>query len=544
MKSVRRSFIRSDFPAPGRTEDDDATGRRERSRVSRAIGIAGPSAMAVQAGAEIAEAGGNAVDAAVAASLVAMCTEVGIVGLDAAAYITLWRPGESPVVIDGGIVMPGIGRPSERFGSAGRPVALDYGGGMQTLVGYGAVGVGGAVAALGEAAASWSSLDWSRLVAPAVAHARDGFPLSHASSTWLRYSHREIFGWQPESAAVIHDARGELLPPGATVHVPGLADSLSELAEEGPGALYGGRLGQAIADCVDAGGGLMGREDRRAYRALRRHPVTCTLDGWTIALPPPPAIGGTALAAMLARMGTMPEDGWTPAAVAVLAEAQREVLRRLQSLAGHEDADQFLQSLLAWARAGGDPAAQQSPSTVHVSAMDDEGLGCAITASSGYGAGVLVPGAGIWLNNCLGELEINPRGFHGLAPGQRMATNMSPVIARRDDAAALALGSPGAERITTALLQVMLNFMRLGWSLEEAVAAPRLHVERLAEHWRVAAEPGLPLDGVHMPCRVFDGLSMFFGGAGAVLLQADGALTAAADPRRQGAAVVARASAS
>jgi gamma-glutamyltranspeptidase / glutathione hydrolase len=507
--------------------------------VSRAIGIAGPSEMAVRAGAEIAAAGGNAVDAAIAATLVALCTEVGIVGLDAAAYITLWRPREPPVVIDGGIAMPGFGRPAERFGAAGRPVALDYGGGMKTVVGYGTVGIGGAVAALGEAAASWSSLAWPQLIAPAAVHARDGFPLSHASHTWLRYSHREIFGWQADSAAVIHDEKGELLPPGGTVHLPGLANSLAELAREGPSAFYSGNLGRAIADCIDAGGGLMGHEDRHAYHALRRRPVSCALDGWMVALPPPPAIGGTALAAMLARMGTVPEQEWTPAAVAVLAGAQCEVLRRLQTLAEHEDADEYLERLLAWARAGGDPRAQQSPSTVHVSAMDDEGLGCAITASSGYGAGILVPGTGIWLNNCLGELEINPRGFHGLAPGQRMASNMSPVVARRPDGAALALGSPGAERITTALLQVMLNFMRLGRSLEEAVAAPRLHVERLGSDWRVAAEPGLPLDDLSLPCRVFDGPSMFFGGAGAVLRQADGALIAAADPRRQGAAVVA-----
>ncbi|HRP87164.1 MAG TPA: gamma-glutamyltransferase [Gammaproteobacteria bacterium] len=175
---------------------------------------------------------------------------------------------------------------------------------------------------------------------------------------------------------------------------------------------------------------------------------------------------------------------------------------------------------------------------MHVSALDQDGLGCAITASSGYGSGVLVPRTGIWLNNCLGELELNPRGFHGLQPGQHMASNMSPTVARGVDGAVLVLGSPGAERITTALLQVMLNFMRLGMSLEEALAAPRLHVERVVDAWQAAAEPGLPLDAVPMPWRQFDALSMFFGGAGAVLREADGTLIAAADPRRQGAAVV------
>ena len=511
---------------------------RRAAGTRRAIGIAGPSELAVAAGAAAADCGGNAVDAAISAALAALCTEVAIVGLDAAAYITVWAPGQSPVVIDGGIVMPGMGQPAGRFGAAGRPVRLDYGGGMETVVGHGAVGVGGAVAALGEAAAGWSSLPWEALTRPVADCVRAGFPLSRASHTWLQYSHREIFGWQAESAAVIHDQDGKLLPPGAMIHVPGLADSLEALGREGPGLLYGGWLGEAIADCVQSGGGLLGRQDRQAYRAQRRAATRCAVDGWSVAVPPPPAIGGAALAAMLARLAELPQNGWDARSVAALAMVQRDVFEFLRTLPDDRDADEALMTLLEWARGGGDPGGRHSPSTVHVSTLDDSGLGCAVTASSGYGSGVLVPGTGIWLNNCLGELELNPRGFHGLRPGEHMASNMSPAVARKTDGAALALGSPGAERITTALLQVMLNFMHFGMTLEDALAAPRLHVERVAEGWQAAAEPGLPLEQVPLPCRRFDGLSMFFGGAGAVLRAPDGALVAAADPRRQGAARV------
>lgn len=511
--------------------------------MSAAVGIAGPSGIAVDAGAAAVSAGGNAVDAAVAATLAALSTEVGIVGLDAGAFITVWPPGESPVTIDGGIAMPGLEQQASRFGAAARPVALDYGGGMQTLVGYGSVGVGGAVAALGEVAAAWSRLEWPALVAPAAERVRAGFPLGRASHTWLRYSHAEIFGWQPESAAVIHDAQGALLPAGAPVHVPGLADTLLELGREGARALYDGRLGAEIATCVQAGGGLLGAADRRAYRAHLRAPLCCELDGWQVAVPPPPALGGAALAAMLTRLAGRPERDWTPAAVAALAATQREVFALLAALPEIEDADAVLAALRDWARSGGDTGGQHAPSTVHVSTLDEDGLACAVTASSGYGSGVLVPGAGIWLNNCLGELELNPRGFHALPPGSRMASNMSPVTARGPDGEVLSLGSPGAERITTALLQVLLNFLHRGLSLEDALAAPRLHVERTAEGWRAAAEPGLPMEAVELPCRHFDGLSMFFGGAGAVLREGDGRLVAAADPRRQGAARVVRATA-
>lgn len=505
------------------------------TRVS--VGIAGPSEIAVRAGAEVAERGGNAVDAAVATTMAALATEIGIVGLDAGAFISVWRPGEAPCVIDGGIAMPGYGREPDRFGVAGRPVTLDYGGGMETVVGYGAVGVGGAVAALGDVAGGWGRLDWPELLAPAAARARQGFPLGAASGTWLNYSHHEIFGWQPESGAVIHDAAGDLLPVGAPMRVPGLAETLVELGREGPAAFYTGRLGAAIAGCVDAGGGLMSAADRAAYQVVRREPLHCTVDHWKVAVPPPPAVGGAALAAMLARMGTAPRSAWSAATVAQLAVAQRDVFERIQELAAPE-ADAALDALLRWAASGGGATGGSAPSTVHISTLDEDGLACAVTASSGYGSGVLVPGTGIWLNNCLGELELNPLGFHALAPGARMGSNMSPVVARSADGAVLSLGSPGAERITTALLQVMLNFMRLGRSLEEALAAPRLHVERSVAGWQAAVEPGLPVGEVPMPVRAFDTLSMFFGGAGAVLREADRALVAAADPRRQGAALV------
>ena len=504
------------------------------------IGIAGPSEIAVRAGGAVAERGGNAVDAAVAAAIAALVTEIGIVGLDAGAFISVWRPGEAPCVIDGGIAMPGLGRTPERFGAAGRPVALDYGGGMETIVGYGAVGIGGAVAALGDAAGGWGRMEWPDLLAPAAEQARRGFPLGAASATWLSYSHREIFGWQPESGAVIHDAAGELLPPGSPMHVPGLAETLVELGREGPAAFYTGRLGTEIAGCIDAGGGLMSVADRAAYRVARREPLHCTVDDWEVAVPPPPAIGGAALAAMLARMGAEPRGAWSDATVAQLAAAQRQVFERIQELSAHAgpEADAALQALLRWAASGGGATGGSAPSTVHISTLDEDGLACAVTASSGYGSGVLVPGTGIWLNNCLGELELNPKGFHALAPGARMGSNMSPVVARSADGAVLSLGSPGAERITTALLQVMLNFMRVGCSLEEALAAPRLHVEKAAAGWQAAVEPGLPVAQVAMPVRAFDALSMFFGGAGAVLREADRTLVAAADPRRQGAALV------
>jgi gamma-glutamyltranspeptidase/glutathione hydrolase len=141
------------------------------------------------------------------------------------------------------------------------------------------------------------------------------------------------------------------------------------------------------------------------------------------------------------------------------------------------------------------------------------------------------------LNNCLGEPELNRLGLHALVPGTRLASNMAPSVGRRDDGSALAVGSPGADRITTALMQVLGRHALLGMEVGAAIDAPRAHVRILdGDSVRVdheddeaivaaAAELGLPTYS-HGP------LSMFFGGVGAAWVGGDGSLAAAGDPRR------------
>jgi gamma-glutamyltranspeptidase/glutathione hydrolase len=178
-----------------------------------------------------------------------------------------------------------------------------------------------------------------------------------------------------------------------------------------------------------------------------------------------------------------------------------------------------------------------------VSAVDSTGSACAITSSYGYGSGATLPGTGLWLNNCLGEHELN-RGTPP-APGERLPSNMAPTVGRRDDGAVLAIGSPGADRITTALLQALASFAHGGASLQGAIDLPRLHVHHLegddaraaGTAVRVEAEEDLPLPEVDLPVRRHHPQSMYFGGVGAALRLPDGDVEAAADPRRAGAAL-------
>jgi gamma-glutamyltranspeptidase/glutathione hydrolase len=184
-------------------------------------------------------------------------------------------------------------------------------------------------------------------------------------------------------------------------------------------------------------------------------------------------------------------------------------------------------------RRAGDPL--RSPSTIHVSVVDEEGTACALTASAGYGSGVIPTGTGIWMNNALGELEL-VGDADALQPGERLVSNMAPTVCRRSDGAVLAIGSPGADRITSALAQTLAAFTIEGRSLEEAIRKPRLHV--IVEGPSVAVEPGIDTSAVDLPVRRYEGLHMFFGGVGAALIDGSGRLWAVADPRRDGASGV------
>jgi gamma-glutamyltranspeptidase/glutathione hydrolase len=504
------------------------------------VAVAASNQLAAAAGLQLASLGGNAVDAALAAGLVAMVCEPGICSLAGGAFVTVQPADGSPsVTVDGNVEMPGRGLPADRFGRGVSDVTTGYGGGVTMTIGYGSVATPGALAAVAEAHRRYGRAPWREVVAPVVAAARDGFPLGSASVYYLSSVHESIFGWHPDSRAALHTADGQLLPVGALVRIPHLAESLSLIAEEGAGVLYAGELAKLIATDVAEHEGVLTAADLAAYQPIVRPALTVDMGGWTLATNPPPSIGGPALAAMLALMDGRPDGGWTAEDVAHLVAVQQAVLSyRMEHLDVAPDRTATAREMLDLVATGGLAAVRGSASTIHVSVVDDEGGACSVTASSGYGSGVMTPGTGIWLNSCLGEPELNRGGLHALPPGERLPSNMAPTVGRHRDGAVLAIGSPGADRITTALLQSLASFANGGLSLEAAIARPRLHVRFLDGAPLVDHEEDLELPpDLDLPAREHHALSMYFGGVGAALRSADGSLLAAADPRR--AAVVA-----
>jgi gamma-glutamyltranspeptidase/glutathione hydrolase len=338
----------------------------------------------------------------------------------------------------------------------------------------------------------------------------------------------------------VHDDDGVVIKAGSIVVIPELAEALELIAKDGAETLYTGELAELLIRDMADNEGILTAQDLAEYEAVVRPALIVQQNGWRLATNPPPAVGGVAVAAMLALLDGVPGQGsWNQRELERLVEVQHAVFGRRLAELDEEDVRKLEGQKLLDLAAGGDLRALSSPSTATVSVVDDEGDACAITVSSGYGSGVMTPGTGIWLNNALGEQELVHDGPHSLAPGTRLTSNMAPSVARRDsDGAVLAISSPGSDRIPSAIAQVYALYTHGGLPLEEAVEHPRLHV-RVREDVVVDYEDDLAVSGsTGLPTRSMPPHSMYFGGVAAAFWDPAEGLTAVGDPRRTGAVAV------
>jgi gamma-glutamyltranspeptidase/glutathione hydrolase len=469
----------------------------------------------------------------------ASVTEPGIIGPLGGCFLNIWPVHGEPCVIDGNVEMPGRSAPKDRFGAGLIECVTTYGGGMTTYAGPGSVATPGMFAAMGAAHRQFGAADWAGLFHTAAVSVRDGFPLSQTAASYLALVAHTIFAWEPQARGLYTD-QGQGLPAGHLIRDGALAQTLEQIGAEGATSLYTGDLAHRIAADVQDRGGLLDLADLAAYRPVLRPALRTRLRGWDLACNPPPAIGGPVLTAMLRLVGEIT----APVQPTDAARVMRQVLDlRLHRVDVADDLEAAGHELLETIARLGDVGLPTSASTAHVSVVDEDGMSCAVTASAGYGSGMSLAGTGMLANNALGETELNRRGLHALSPGTRLASNMAPTTGRHDDGSHLSIGSPGADRITTALLQVLIHFCLHGQDLQHAVNAPRIHLRHLEDgsvridHER-DVDLAASLAGQELARHEHDPHAMYFGGVGAALRGADGTLSAAADPRRAAATAV------
>jgi gamma-glutamyltranspeptidase/glutathione hydrolase len=463
-----------------------------------------------------------------------MNTEPGVCALAGSAFITIWPHDGDPVTIDGNVAVPGAGLAEDERGQGAVPVSIHYGGGIDTLVGPGSVSIPGSLAALEYAWKKYGATSWEAIFAPTIRAAQEGFPLPAACHYYLGYAGDSIFDRSEDGHNALHRDDGSLREAGSKIVIPHLADTLEAISREGASLFYEGELAASISNHCRDGGGMLTREDLATYKAIERQALRTEIGNWSIATNPAPAIGGAVLAAMIMACSDFHDRVWNRATLEQLIHAQQACLDfRKRNLDLAEDVGSEATRLIESARTGRLLGRWASASTVHTSVVDSAGTACAITASSGYGSGEMPADTGLWLNNCLGEIELNRRGLDAGPIGARLPSNMAPSVARSGDSV-LAVGSPGADRITTALQQFLINYLLFEMPLEDAIAHPRVHVDTSGEDVRLMAEPGLDLPETELPTHLFPNLVMYFGGVGAAVYDSKTGLATAADPRREG----------
>jgi gamma-glutamyltranspeptidase/glutathione hydrolase len=508
--------------------------------MTRRAAVAAPNPTATQSALDVLACGGNALDATVAAMVAASVTEPGIISPLGGCYINLWPEQGSPVVVDGNVEMPGRGASAERFGQGLIECVTTYGGGLTTYAGPGSVATPGMFAAMGWAHERYGSAPWAELFTPATRAVEHGFAVSRTAETYSGLVADSIFAWDPVTRDV-YTREGQPLRAGDLIVDADLAATLELIAAEGASVVYTGEVGHALADDVQSRGGLLTRADLAAYQPVVREALRASLGDWDLACNPPPAIGGPVLTAMLRLLNSGAGEHVTAADA---ASVMRRVLDlRLSRMDLSPDLEAAGVDLLEQISRTSEEVLPTPASTAHVSVVDSEGMACAITASSGYGSGMTIAGTGMLANNALGEPELNRRGMHALQPGTRMASNMAPTTGRHSDGTVLSIGTPGADRITTALTQVLLHVCVHGESLQEAIDRPRLHVRHLDDgsvriDYERDAGLAAALVDAELPLYEHEPHAMFFGGVGAALRHPDGALSAGADPRRAAATAV------
>src|ERR1700744_6108711 len=371
------------------------------------------------AGAAALRGGGNAVDAAVAAVLASFAVESPLTGLGAGGYMVV-HDGGGTTLVGFFVAAPGAGGGSRTADLAPVTVVFDASTSQTFYVGPVSCAVPGTPAGLVGALRRCGSMPLAELAAPAIRLAREGAPVNHQQAYILEIL-APIHGRLPGTRELYAPA-GRTLREGETFRFEELAVALERFAAEGVVPFCGGGVAAALSVFVLEGGGTLARDDLAAYAAIEREPVHAAFRGTEVLTNPRPAAGGTLIAHSL------------------------EVLERHGPASGPE-------GLVAAMDAANDPRPSLLGSTTHISVIDADGMCAAVTCSNGSGSGVLVPGTGVILNNMLGEEDLNQGGFHKIPPGSRVPSMMAPTVVLRGGEVVLAVGSAGANRIPSGILQ-------------------------------------------------------------------------------------------
>lgn len=486
--------------------------------------VATEQELASRIGLNVLKSGGNAVDAAVAIgfALAVALPNAGNVGGGGFMMVYDAKTAKT-VALDFREVAPAAASRDMYLDAAGRVID------GKSLYTHHAIGVPGTVAGLTHALQKWGTQPLAKLLAPSIALAEKGYPVSETLAKVLQQETRNMGKW-PATQAIFWK-NGAPLKAGDRLVQKDLGHSLRLIARQGAKAFYEGEIAHKIAADMAKNGNPMTLADLKNYKVVEREPVRGTYRGYEIVTMPPPSSGGIHLVQILNMMETWPLNAWghnSATTVHHMAEAMKLAYADRAEYLGDPGfvqvpvkgltSKQYAAGLVRQidpdrARAAkdiraGKPQPYESDQTTHYSVVDQAGNMVAVTytLNTNFGSGIVAPGTGIMLNNEMDDFSAKPGvpnaygviggDANAVAAGKRPLSSMTPTFVLKDGKPWLATGSPGGPRIITTVLQQISNGIDYGMNPAEAASQLRFHHQWTPDELRI--EKGFSPDTIRL----------------------------------------------
>ena len=425
----------------------------------------------------------NAADVLITSIVTSMVTDLGVVAPTSSGLLTYYDGHTNKShTIDGYFVSPKDFKGNDH---EEHRVVLTYGGYVETCKGANTFAIPGIYKILDFLYKNYASLPLDKLLEFPINIAKNGFKLTQPTKDYFQHSLKPMFMWHDYSRRILEHITNDF--DNGIVKISKLSDSLEHLSNEGFNDFYIGDIAKEILKTIFNEGGHATSDDFKNYELIEDNKFNFKYKNLILTGHSGPSIGGLMVLKYLEELSN-------DVKIKSLIDVYKN---RKDNYEFFGDRHKFINNEIL--------NLSKSSSTIQVNTSDEMNNHFSITFSSGYGSGVLCRNTGMYLNNSLGEIELNPQGFLGDTKGDRLISNMSPLIIESENGITT-IGSPGADRISSAIAQVLLNFsINKNW--KEAIDKPRFHVNGDGS---VRAEPGsLEIDE---NITVTDEYDMYFGG--------------------------------
>jgi gamma-glutamyltranspeptidase/glutathione hydrolase len=502
------------FTGTAQTTIDPYSYKVQKTATGRNGAVVSAHPLASQVGLQILQKGGNAIDAAIATQLALAVVYPGAGNLGGGGFLVGHLADGKQITLDYREKAPG---------KAGRDMYLNPDGSAnldKSQNGHLAAGVPGTVAGLWQSH-RYGRLPFAELVQPAIELAEKGFVITQSEARDLNDNQEAFRKYNTKPTAFVKSTPWKA---GDTLRQPELASTLMRIRDRGRNGFYKGKTARLIVKEMKRGNGIISKKDLRAYQAVYREPSVFDYKGYKVITMPLPSSGGVLLPMMMKMTERYPiaEYGFhSLKAVQLMTEIERLAYADRAKFLGDPDfykvpvkdlvSDAYISERLKLfqpGKAGNSKKIREgsiqieSEETTHLSVYDGEGNAVAVTTTLNghYGSSTVVGGAGFLLNNEMDDFSVKPGvpNMYGavggeanaIVPGKRMLSSMTPTIVLKNGKPYMVTGTPGGTTITTSVYQTLVNVLEFGLSAQDAVNAPKFHMQWLPD--QIYTEPGFP----------------------------------------------------